>query len=125
MGPTGEHRPVAAADDEVPRASAAAASPPVVIPEEAEEEHDEDQEMRETVEGRAEAVPAPVRRTPRTPTTAEVEAHEDSGHVMYRSWCKECLEARATGGQHRAAVTDAEEDERDERTPLLGSITAS
>ena len=97
----------------------AAATPPLAAaPAAAEEEVEEDREMEDVVEGRREAVQAPTRRTPRVPTAAEIEAHEDSGHVMYRSWCKECLEARATGGQHRVAVTDAEEDERAD--PVVG-----
>ena len=39
-------------------------------------------------------------RVPRTPSAAEVEEHEDQGHVQYRSWCGICAGARGTGSRH-------------------------
>ena len=39
---------------------------------------------------------------PRLPTRAEQTAHEDQGHVQYRSWCRWCSMAKGIGTQHRS-----------------------
>ena len=38
---------------------------------------------------------------PGEPTASQMEDHRASGHIPYRSWCRECVEGRATGEQHR------------------------
>ena len=38
---------------------------------------------------------------PSEPTPAQWEAHRAEAHIPYRSWCEQCLLARATGEQHR------------------------
>ena len=38
---------------------------------------------------------------PGEPAAAEVEDHRACGHIPYRSWCRECVESRETGEQHR------------------------
>ena len=43
---------------------------------------------------------------PGDPTAAEVEDHRACGHVPYRVWCQECVEARGTGEPHRARKTE-------------------
>ena len=37
---------------------------------------------------------------PGEPTAAEVEDHRACGHIPYRSWCSECVEARGVGEPH-------------------------
>ena len=39
---------------------------------------------------------------PGEPTAAEVEDHRACGHIPFRSWCGECVEARGLGEPHRA-----------------------
>ena len=39
---------------------------------------------------------------PGEPTAAEVEDHRACGHLPYRSWCQECVEARGVGEPHRS-----------------------
>ena len=39
---------------------------------------------------------------PGEPTAAEVEDHRACGHLPYRSWCNECVEARGVGEPHRS-----------------------
>ena len=34
-------------------------------------------------------------------TACQREEHEAEGHIPYRSWCEHCVQARATGEQHR------------------------
>ena len=38
--------------------------------------------------------------TPATPTQAEIDEHRDGGHVQYRNWCPECVEAFAREWAH-------------------------
>ena len=38
---------------------------------------------------------------PKNPTSREKQEHEDSGHVVHRSWCAACVGGRGVGGQHR------------------------
>ena len=42
----------------------------------------------------------------------EKQEHEDSGHVVNRSWCAACVEGRGVGGQHRTVLLEEEERER-------------
>ncbi len=42
-----------------------------------------------------------VMRDPGQPSAEEYEARRAAGHIPYRSWCSHCVEARATGAQHR------------------------
>ena len=68
----------------------------------------------EEVNVEMEAVPPeelqPVRviKSPMAPSAADIEEHEATGHVVYRSWCKICQAARSTGQPH---TTAPEEDE--------------
>ena len=63
----------------------------------------------EVVEAPAEELqPLRVIKGPSQPSAAEIEEHEASGHVVYRSWCPICQAARSTGQPHREAP---EEDE--------------
>ena len=41
------------------------------------------------------------RATPVLPTRAEVEAHNDMGHVNYRSWCSACRRGRGKAMPHQ------------------------
>ena len=45
---------------------------------------------------------------PGEPTAAEVEDHRACGHLPYRSWCDECVEARGTGEPHRKRTEQRE-----------------
>ena len=56
-------------------------------------------EHPEDVEEAADA--ARVLPDPGEPTPCQVEEHRASGHVPFRSWCRHCVEGRATGEQHR------------------------
>ena len=51
---------------------------------------------------------------PKNPTSREKQEHEDSGHVVHRSWCAACVESRGVGGQHRIQLLEEEERERDD-----------
>ena len=39
-------------------------------------------------------------RTPKGPTTDEVEKHELTNHAQHRSWCKHCVVGRARDDPH-------------------------
>ena len=58
-----------------------------------------------------------VRMNPKTPTCREKQEHEDSGHVVYRSWCAAFVEGRGVGGQHRTELSEGGESER--TTPIV------
>eukprot|EP00971_Amphidinium_carterae_P325297 6455494-Amphidinium_carterae.2 len=63
------------------------------------------------VDGEPEEARAGVaRRVPRQPSAAERQQHFDEGHAVYRQWCPHCVQARATGSQHRPKP-DPDEDE--------------
>ena len=47
-----------------------------------------------------------VKNCPTCLAPQEVEAHQASGHVQYRSWCKHCVSTRGIGHQHRSSVKD-------------------
>ena len=38
---------------------------------------------------------------PGEPTAGQMEDPRACGHIPYRSWCRECVEGRSTGEQHR------------------------
>ena len=46
-------------------------------------------------------------RAPTDPTPAEVEEHESTGHVQYRTWCRHCVAGRGVGQQHRTREEEA------------------
>ena len=48
-----------------------------------------------------EAPAARVLPDPGEPTASQMEDHRACGHIPYRSWCRECVEGRSTGEQHR------------------------
>ena len=58
-----------------------------------------------------------VRINPKNPTSREKQEHEDSGHVVHRSWCAACVEGRGVGGHHRIQLL--EEEERERTTPIV------
>ena len=51
---------------------------------------------------------AKVPRKPHEPSRLEIEEHEDTGHVVFRDWCPECIAAKGLGHPHRA-IKDEEE----------------
>ena len=57
-----------------------------------------------------------VRMNSKNHTRQEKQAHEDSGHAVYRSWRAACVEGRGVGGQHRIELL--EEEERERTTPI-------
>ena len=66
-----------------------------------------------------EEIERPVQvRSPSDPTTAEVEEHEATGHVQYRTWCKHCVAGRGIGQQHR---TREEELRAQDGLPVIAS----
>ena len=70
-------------------------------------------------EGRPEGEPGEEQvRSPSDPTTAEVEEHEATGHVQYRTWCKHCVAGRGIGQQHR---TREEELRAQDGLPVIAS----
>ena len=54
----------------------------------------EGEELEETVKQR-------ILPDPGEPTESQREDHRAGGHISFRSWCEECVAARATGEQHR------------------------
>ena len=55
---------------------------------------------------------------PANPTRAEVDEHESTGHVQYRTWCRHCVAGRGLGQQHRSRD---EESKRDDGLPIIAS----
>ena len=47
---------------------------------------------------------------PGNPTKEEIEKHRVSGHLPFRSWCKECVCGKAPGQPHRVAGVRRGED---------------
>ena len=43
-----------------------------------------------------------IRPGPPTPTTAEVDQHESTGHACYRNWCAECVRGRGRNRAHQS-----------------------
>lgn len=64
------------------------------------------EEFGEEVEVEEMARPVQV-RAPTDPTPAEVEEHESTGHVQYRTWCRHCVAGRGVGQQHRTREEEA------------------
>ena len=52
--------------------------------------------------------PARFIKGPMQPSAAEVEEHEATGRVVYRSWCPICQAARSTGQPHLRAPDEEE-----------------
>ena len=50
-----------------------------------------------------EARPPQIATGPEAPTEREIEEHEALGHVVHRSWCKYCVQARAAENPHYKA----------------------
>ena len=50
-----------------------------------------------------------VRMIPRNPTNREKRKHEDSGHLVYRSWSAACVEGRGVVELHRSELLEEEE----------------
>ena len=59
-----------------------------------------------------------LRKPPEAPSAAERREHEDTGHVVYRSWCKVCNETRGTGFIHRTVAKSPEEKAAE--VPVVG-----
>ena len=51
--------------------------------------------------GEGEGAPCRHQPHPGDPTPAQRAAHRAEGHIPFRSWCRHCVEGRATGEQHR------------------------
>ena len=51
-------------------------------------------------------------KSPKAPTALELEEHESTGHVTFRSWCGHCVRAKGLHEQHRAML----QEEKDERS---------
>ena len=58
-------------------------------------------ESRRTMES-DEQSGAKVKRRPGQPTPAEIDEHEASGHLPYRSWCRNCVAGRGRSDLHRS-----------------------
>ena len=98
-----------------------------------DEENEESQETSENVEVK-------VRNNPLLPSQLEVDKHDASNHVPFRSWCKHCLMGRGMNAHHRKLkeeelegvntvsmdygfmTTEADGDEEENTMPLLVSI---
>ena len=52
--------------------------------------------------------PVKLVKSPLAPSAAEVQEHEATGHVVYRSWCPICQAARSTGQPHLKAPAEDE-----------------
>jgi len=47
---------------------------------------------------------------PYQPTAAQIEEHEMTGHVQYRSWCRHCVAAKGIGQQHKKVEHEESEE---------------
>ena len=52
--------------------------------------------------------PVKLVKGPMQPSAADIEEHEATGHVQYRSWCPICVAARSTGQPHTKAPDEDE-----------------
>ena len=58
-----------------------------------------------------------VLRSPKSPTEQEIEEHESTGHVSYRTWCGHYVRSKALHERHHRV----EESEKSERAlPVIG-----
>jgi thiol-disulfide isomerase/thioredoxin len=71
----------------------------------------DDDDLSET-DSEVEVAVSNKRATPVLPTRAEVEAHEDAGHVQYRSWCGACRRGRGRATPHKHQSEDQKDDEQ-------------
>ena len=60
-----------------------------------------DEAMEEAIEEVEESVRPKLVKAPEDPTQEEIDEHETTGHVIYRSWCRHCIAGRAIGQPHR------------------------
>ena len=57
--------------------------------------------MEEAIEEVEESVRPKLAKAPEDPTQEEIDEHEATGHVIYRSWCRHCIAGREIGQPHR------------------------
>ena len=57
------------------------------------------------------------RKNPKNPTSREKQEHENSGHIVYMSWCAACVEGRGVYGQHQIELLG--EEDRAKATPIV------
>ena len=55
-------------------------------------------------EGGEEAQMPRPRKAPSSPSAEEVAAHRMTGHAVYRSWCRDCVQGRGRNAPHRATL---------------------
>ena len=60
-----------------------------------------DEAMEEAIEEVEESVRPKLVKAPEDPTQEEIDEHEATGHVIYRSWCRNCIAGRAIGQPRR------------------------
>ena len=79
----------------------------------------DDEDGPEDAESEVSEVEEPTRgfrATPVLPTKAEVEAHNDMGHVVYRSWCSACRRGRGKAMPHEKVSA---EEKAQEQVPTI------
>ena len=67
-----------------------------------------DEERQEEEDKVVESKKVKIKRAPRVPSAAEVEAHMASGHVNYRDWCKHCVHGQAVSDRHSQSKEEGE-----------------
>ena len=77
---------------------------------------DEPDEISASEDDELEISTRQVRSTPVLPTKSEVEMHDDTGHVQYRSWCSACRRGRGRASPH-TQVSESEKEE--EQIPTI------
>ena len=50
-----------------------------------------------------------VKMVPKTVSKADEEAHYATGHAVFRSWCRHCVDSRGLGDQHRRSPKEEKE----------------
>ena len=84
---------------------------------EAESPPEEDTVVDGADDGAEEQRAPKVLRSPKSPTVEEIEEHEASEHVAYRTWCGHCVRARGLRERH-ARIPEEEIAQRS--FPVIG-----
>ena len=83
------------------------------VPEGAEHDGDAHEVGGEDAEGAAEEFDRRAKPAPYSPSAADKDHHETTGHAIFRNWCDSCIQGRGRDAPHSC------DDHTEDETPVL------